>query len=398
MNEKYKIVYENKGEKKELILDSDTFSNDNLPANIIEIKKLKINKKKTLTSKKIKLKSKDINSLFYELNLMLQSNLVISEALDILIKNRKDINIRKFLEKIKASFTSIESIEKQLQEFKVDDMILSFLSLCQKRGNIKLNINALTTLLLESYKIKDEFIKAIRYPFVLIVSFFISLNMIFYFVLPNFKTIFSDNISALPIATKVLFFTHYLYSNFFIFILFIFIALVFFAFYKYKNSEKFKYLCHELLVEKLFLIKEIYLNMQLYKLFLVIDIMLKSNYEFHQALSSSKVLLKNQYLLDKISLIENLLENGKTINYSFSQAKLFDDLILNLLSSAEASNSLAIISTEIKEIYKNRFTQKIKLLTSIIEPIFLVSLMGLILWIILAVFMPIWDMGKMINI
>ena len=33
------------------------------------------------------------------------------------------------------------------------------------------------------------------------------------------------------------------------------------------------------LVEKIVLIKDIYLNMQLYKLFLVIDIMLKSNYE-----------------------------------------------------------------------------------------------------------------------
>ena len=398
MSEKYKILYENNGEVKELILDSNSFIKQNLPSNILEIKKLKISKEKITKNKQIKLKTKDINSLFYELNIMLQSNLVISEALDILIKNRKDKDSIKFLEKIKTSFTSIEDIKVQLKEFKVDDLVLSFLSLCQKRGNIKLNINALTTLLLENYKIKEEFKKAIRYPLVLIISFFISLNMIFYFVLPNFKSIFSDNISSLPTATKILFFAHYLYSNFFIFIVFLFSSLVIFVFYKYKNNKRFKYLCHELLVKKLFLIKEIYLNMQLYKLFLVIDIMLKSNYEFHQALSSSKVLLKNQYLLDKISLIENLLENGKTINYSFSQAKLFDDLILNLLSSAEASNSLDVITNEIKEIYKNRFTQKIKLLTSIIEPIFLVSLMGLILWIILAVFMPIWDMGKMINI
>ena len=397
MIEKYKIIYEQNSEIKELVLDKNSFSKQNLPSNIIEIKKLKSNTLKRSKTKKIKLKEKEINSLFYELNLMLQSNLVISEALDILIKNRKDENTKKLLEKIKSSFTSIEPIETQLQEFKLDSMILSFLSLCQKRGNIKLNIKALTSLLLENHKIKEEFKKAIRYPLVLIVSFFISLNLIFYFVLPNFKAIFSDNLSSLPLATKILFSVHYLYSNFFIFIVFILGVGVFYAFYKYQNSEEFKYLFHELLVEKIYLIKEIYLNMQLYKLFLVIDNMLKSNYEFHQALSSSKVLLKNQYLLDKISLIENLLENGKTINYSFSQAKLFDDLILNLLSSAEASNSLDVISSEIKEIYKNRFTQNIKLLTSIIEPIFLVSLMGLILWIILAVFMPIWDMGKMIN-
>lgn len=138
--------------------------------------------------------------------------------------------------------------------------------------------------------------------------------------------------------------------------------------------------------------------MQLYKLFLLMDIMLKSNYEFHKAFISSKILLKNKYLLDKMRLIDNLLQNGKSINYSFFKTQIFDDIVLNLINTGEVSNSLAITIDEIKKIYKNRFNDKMNLLVSLIQPIFLIIIMGLILWIVLAIFMPIWDMGNMIKV
>lgn len=87
-----------------------------------------------------------------------------------------------------------------------------------------------------------------------------------------------------------------------------------------------------------------------------------------------------------------------SINNSFSKTKLFDDIVLNLINTGEISNSLVITIDEIKKIYKNRFNDKINLLTSLIQPIFLIVIMGLILWIVLAIFMPIWDMGNMIKV
>ena len=221
--------------------------------------------------------------------------------------------------------------------------------------------------------------------------------MIFYFVVPNFKSVFDGSMHLLPFSTKALFFINYIYANYILYILVSMISIIILLYFYYKRSDKLQYFIDEFLIKKLYLYKDIYLSMQAYKLFLVLDIMLKSNYEFHKALISSKVLLKNKYLLDRITLIENLLENGKTINYSFSKALIFDDLVLNLINTAEVSNSLDITTVEIKEIYKNRFEEKIKFLISIIEPIFIVLLMGLILWIVLAIFVPIWDMGNMIK-
>lgn len=394
---KYKIKYQKDEKVEELILKTSDLANENLPQNILEIKEEKESFKIDF-KRKIKIDNKKINLLFYELNLMLQSNINFSDALDILIKNRKDKDIVKLLQIIKESFSSGKSIDENLKEFNINYLVISFLRNCQNSGNITLNINALSKLLIENSELKKSFYKAISYPIFLFITFFLSIVTIFTFVIPKFKTIFFQVKDELPLATKILLVFENFFVNYSFYFFCFFSFIIIFIIYFYKQNPKFEYFIDKFMIRKIVLFKDIYLNMQLYKFFLLIDIMLKSNYEFHKAFISSKLLLKNKYLLDKIYIIDNLLQNGKSINNSFSKTKLFDDIVLNLINTGEISNSLVITVDEIKKIYKNRFDDKMSFLISLIQPIFLVTIMGLILWIVLAIFMPIWNMGNMINI
>ncbi|MFY4750497.1 type II secretion system F family protein [Aliarcobacter butzleri] len=394
---KYKIKYQKDEKVEELILKTSDLANENLPQNILEIKEEKESFKIDF-KRKIKIDNKKMNLLFYELNLMLQSNINFSDALDILIKNRKDKDIVKLLQIIKESFSSGKSIDENLKEFNINDLVISFLRNCQNSGNITLNINALSKLLIENSELKKSFYKAISYPILLFITFFLSIVTIFTFVIPKFKTIFFQVKDELPLATKILLVFENFFVNYSFYFFCFFSFIIIFIIYFYKQNAKFEYFIDKFMIRKIVLFKDIYLNMQLYKFFLLIDIMLKSNYEFHKAFISSKLLLKNKYLLDKIYIIDNLLQNGKSINNSFSKTKLFDDIVLNLINTGEISNSLVITIDEIKKIYKNRFDDKMSFLISLIQPIFLVTIMGLILWIVLAIFMPIWNMGNMINI
>lgn len=395
---KYKVKYQENSNIKTKIIETLDINEENLPQNIVSIKELKSKKNISIFSFNTKISNKEINLLFYELNIMLDANITFSDALNILIKNKKNKNIIALLESIKYSFTNSKSISLAVKKFNINYLVSAFLDISQSTGNINSNIKALYLLLEENSKIKEDFIKSIRYPIVLIISFIISLFSIFYFVIPKFELIFAQTTNELPLATKILLQTQYFFENYFIYGTLFFILLISTLYIYYKKDNSFEYFIDKFIITKIFIIKDIYLNMQLYKIFLILDIMINSKHEFHKALISSKVLLKNQYLLDKIATIDNLLQNGKSISYSFSQTQIFDDIVLNLINTGEVSNSLNITVKEIKKIYKIRFNNKIKLLTALVEPIFLVTIMGLILWIVLAIFMPIWDMGNMIKI
>lgn len=105
---------------------------------------------------------------------MLQANINISDALDILIKNKKDKNIIDFLKTIKYSLSKGKNIDENLDKFKINSLVISFLKISQDSGNLALNMRALSELLKQSEEIKKSFYKAISYPIVLMITFIIS--------------------------------------------------------------------------------------------------------------------------------------------------------------------------------------------------------------------------------
>ncbi|MCT7466994.1 type II secretion system F family protein [Aliarcobacter cryaerophilus] len=392
---KYRVKYQENGKIKVDIVDDDKLLFIKKSKNILEIKE--INKIFYIFKKEIRIDNKKLAQLFYELNLMLKSNINISDALEILIKNRKEKKIVEFLKTINYAFSNSKPIKDELKRFKIDDTVKSFLQISQNSANLDLNIEAISTLLNETKDIKKSFYKAISYPIFLLISFLISIFIIFLFVVPNFKTIFAQSQNNLPIATKILLAMEDFFVNHTLFIIIIPFLVLFFIWIFYKISKSFRSFLDKFLFKTLPISSKIYQNFEFYKLFLMIDIMQKSKYEFHKAFETSRLLVKNKYLLDKIQIIDNLLQNGKTISYSFKNVDIFDDIVLNLLNTGEVSNSLELTIYEVKKIYKNRFDDSINFIILLIQPIFLLLMASLTLFIVLAIFTPIWDMGSMIR-
>ena len=392
---KYRVKYQENGKIKVDIVDSDKLLLIKKSKNILEIKEK--NEIFNILKKEIKIDNKKLAQLFYELNLMLKSNINISDALEILIKNRKDKKVLELLKTINYSFSNSKPIKEELKRFKIDHIVKSFLQISQNSSNIDLNIEAISLLLNETKDIKKSFYKAISYPIFLLISFLISIFIIFLFVVPNFKTIFAQSQNNLPIATKILLAMEDFFVNHTLFIIIIPFLVLFFIWIFYKISKSFSSFLDKFLFKTLPIRSKIYQNFEFYKLILMIDIMQKSKYEFHKAFETSRLLVKNKYLLDKIQIIDNLLQNGKTISYSFKNVDIFDDIVLNLLNTGEVSNSLELTIYEVKKIYKNRFDDSINFIILLIQPIFLLLMASLTLFIVLAIFTPIWDMGSMIR-
>ncbi|MGB6329051.1 MAG: type II secretion system F family protein [Halarcobacter sp.] len=398
---KYKIIYQEDKIVKTKIIEANSFENISLPENTIEVKKeffsLNLNSFSDSFKKKY-IKEKELISLFYELSLMLDSKILLDEALEILIRNKKDKNVLEFLKTLQKSFSKSQDINKSLENFKINPLIKSYFKITQESGNISSNIKSLSTMINDNYEIKKEFKKAMTYPFILIITFFFSLIGIFKVVVPKFEFMFTNNKIQLPLATKILFITKDIFENYFVLLVFSSILIVFILIFIYKNSEKLRYKIDKTLAKNLFLISDLYKYKIFYTYFVILDILLKSKYEFHESLVKSRILLKNKYVLDKISQIENLLKSGKSVSSAFESTKLFDDITISLLNTGEITNSLDVTISEIKNIYKKRFDEKLKTFVLLIEPMFLVIIMALIVWIILAVFVPLWSMGDMLKV
>lgn len=393
---KYKIIYQKNDKIESKIIKTNNLEDEILPENIIEIKREKLSFLNLFESKRIK--DKDLKMIFYEFSLMLDSKILFDDALEILIKSQKNSLIKEFLETIQSSFYNSIDIVKSLKKYKINPLVKSFFKITQDSGNTIENMKSLSKLISDEYEIRREFIKSMIYPMILFFTFFFSLLGIFKFVVPKFEFMFSQGTLELPLATKILFFVKDIYDHY---LLIICISICFFIFlfgFLYKNSVKIKYKIDKLLAQNLYFISTIYKLKTLYLYFTVVDLLLDSKYEVNESISRAKVLINNNYLLDRITQIENLLKSGKNIHFAFTHVNLFDDITLSLIRTGELTNSLGTTIKEIKNIYKKRFDEKLELFSQMIEPIFFIIIMSLIVWIILAIFVPIWSMGDMLKV
>lgn len=393
---KYNITYQKNGEIKNQIVTDIELELIKKEFDILTIKA-----KKTIFEIKfknrVKVPKKELLLIFFELNLMLESNINISDAIDILIKSKKNKKTQKFLQAMNYALSNSMPISEVLDEFVIEDFVKDFLNISQNSSNLARNVDAIYHLLKEQDSIKKSFYKALGYPIFLFFTFLASLFIIFSFVIPSFKSIFQNQIENLPQSTKILLNMEIFFKEYSLVFIIIVSFLILFLIFLYKISKKFEYFLDYIFIRYIPIFSIVLRNLQLYKLFLVVDIMQKSKYEFHKAFLNSKLLVKNKYLLDKIRVIDSLLENGKSICFAFKDVNIFDDIILNLLNTGEVTNSLEIVVPEIKKIYKHRFENSVNLMISIIQPLFLLIIASMILFIVLAIFTPIWEMGSLIK-
>lgn len=393
---KYNITYQKNGEIKNQIVTDIELELIKKEFDILTIKP----KKSIFEIKfknRIKVPKKELLLIFFELNLMLESNINISDAIDILIKSKKNKKTQKFLQAMNYALSNSMPISEVLDEFVIEDFVKDFLNISQNSSNLARNVDAIYHLLKEQDSIKKSFYKALGYPIFLFFTFLASLFIIFSFVIPSFKSIFQNQIENLPQSTKILLNMEIFFKEYSLIFIIIVSFLILFLIFLYKISKKFEYFLDYIVIKYIPIFSIVLRNLQLYKLFLVVDIMQKSKYEFHKAFLNSKLLVKNKYLLDKIRVIDSLLENGKSICFAFKDVNIFDDIILNLLNTGEVTNSLEIVVPEIKKIYKHRFENSVNLMISIIQPLFLLIIASMILFIVLAIFTPIWEMGSLIK-
>ncbi|AZL54370.1 type II secretion system F family protein [Aliarcobacter skirrowii] len=393
---KYNITYQKNGEIKNQIVTDIELELIKKEFDILTIKA----KKSIFEIKfknRVRVPKKELLLIFFELNLMLESNINISDAIDILIKSKKNKKTQKFLQAMNYALSNSMPISEVLDEFVIEDFVKDFLNISQNSSNLARNVDAIYHLLKEQDSIKKSFYKALGYPIFLFFTFLASLFIIFSFVIPSFKSIFQNQIENLPQSTKILLNMEIFFKEYSLIFIIIVSFLILFLIFLYKISKKFEYFLDYIFIKYIPIFSIVLRNLQLYKLFLVVDIMQKSKYEFHKAFLNSKLLVKNKYLLDKIRVIDSLLENGKSICFAFKDVNIFDDIILNLLNTGEVTNSLEIVVPEIKNIYKHRFENSVNLMISIIQPLFLLIIASMILFIVLAIFTPIWEMGSLIK-
>jgi len=91
------------------------------------------------------------------------------------------------------------------------------------------------------------------------------------------------------------------------------------------------------------------------------------------------------------------VREGAALSSSLGAAKLFPPLVIHLIASGEATGRLDTMLARAAEAQSRELQNWVRRLTALLEPVLLVTMGGLVLFIVVAILLPIFEMNTMVR-
>jgi type II secretory pathway component PulF len=250
--------------------------------------------------------------------------------------------------------------------------------------------------LLEFQMKTQEIIKsAMRYPIFVSSALAIAFIVLIKAVVPKFVPMFKNSKIALPLPTQILLIINDAIQNYGIFIILLVFAIGI-AFYYYKRTEIGAFMIDRMKL-KMPLIGPIIQKISMSRFAFILENLIKVGIPIIQTLDIASRAVGNKYVAKKIQDIAKSVEKGRGISKPLKEAKIFPPLVVHLISTGEETGSLEDMLREISIHYDREVTYSVNRLSAWIEPLMTVCLAGMVLFLALAIFMPWWDMMKVMR-
>jgi type IV pilus assembly protein PilC len=342
---------------------------------------------------KKKVSNKDIHSFNKEFLVLLRAGIPIVKCIQIIAEKMEDSYFSEILRAVMQDIESGESVSEAFgkYEYIFSGLYTTSLYAGEKSGKLPEAIEGYIDYQAKTEELRHKIVSASLYPVILIAFTVFTVIFLLSYVVPSFTNIYVKSDTTMPAVTTVLLFISEGVKDNIFYIILLMIAL-FITFKHYRKTDK-----GNLIIDhwKLSLphLGEIFLYYSLTKLTRTLSTLIKSGIHIVESLRIVLPLLENKFLEEKFKQVIKGVEEGELFSNSLKNTGSFPDTAIQMISAGETTGALTIILPEITEYYENELKTKIGLMTTLIEPILMILIGLLIGFILIGMYLPIFQMA-----
>jgi len=355
--------------------------------------------KKTSLSKplRFKIKYRQITIFSRRLASLLKSGVPILSSLAILQEQSEDPHLKYILSDIYNSIKEGTSFSESLKKY---PKVFSPLYIALVKTGEDSGALAEALLRIADYRQKEEeflskFRTALIYPLFMILVGIGTVIFMLVFVLPKISQIFINLKQKLPLPTRlVLVISAFLKDKI---LAIIFIALLFiFIFLRYLKTEKGRK-NYDAFKLRIFFLGNFILKTELARFSRTLSLLIKNGISVIRAIELSIPVLENEILKDCFSNSLSQLKQGGSFGKSLKEYKIIPLFMSNLISVGEESGKLAEALEEVAFSYEKDTQDTIAIFTTLLEPLLILVIGGIIGFVVIAMLLPIFEMNLAIR-
>ena len=355
----------------------------------------KVRKRKMRSGQKIK--AKDISIFTRQLATMMKAGVPLLQAFDIVGRGNANASVAKLLNEIRTDVETGTSLSAAFRKYPLyfDNLYCNLVEAGEQAGILETLLDRLAVYMEKTEAIKSKIKSALMYPISVVVVAFVVVAVIMIFVIPAFKQVFSSFGADLPAPTLFVI----AMSEFFVkFWWLIFGGIgggLYFFMQAWRRSEKV-----QMFMDRLLLKVPVFGNL-IYKSVIsrwtrTLSTMFAAGVPLVEALDSVGGAAGNYVYAAATEKIQTEVATGTSLTAAMTNANVFPTMVLQMCAIGEESGALDHMLGKAADFYEAEVDDMVEGLSSLMEPIIIVFLGGLIGGIVVSMYLPIFKLGQVV--
>ena len=341
--------------------------------------------------RKKKVKLRDLSVFNRQLSVMFNAGLPITQGIGILAGQQQNQYFADALNDVRKDVEAGSNLSNSLKKYPdiFNDLYTSMIQAGEASGNLDTILMRLSEYIENMTKLVGKVKSAMAYPIAVLIIALVLTSVILWKVVPVFQNMFDQLGAALPLPTQIIIKASDFMQNNILFLIAGGAGLVF-AFKAYNKTFQGRRVVDKIKL-KIPVCGELLLKVGVARITRTLATLLNSGVEIIEAITITAKTSGNAIIEDAVLKSRSSVQEGKPLYEAWEEPKLFPFMVTQMISVGEQTGSLSTMLGKIADFYDEEVDQSVSALISLMEPIMILFLGGLVGTIIIAMYLPLFS-------
>ena len=344
-----------------------------------------------------KIKPKDIAVFTRQMATMMKAGVPLLQAFDIVGRGNPNPSVTKLLNDIRQDVETGTSLSVAFRKHPMyfDALYCNLVEAGEAAGILETLMDRLATYMEKTEAIKGKIKSALMYPTSVVLVAFIVVTVIMIFVIPAFKEVFTSFGADLPAPTLLVMSISEFFVDYWWLIFGVLGGGFYFFMQAWKRSPKMQRVMDRLLL-KMPIFGVLIDKSCVARWTRTLSTMFAAGVPLVEALDSVGGASGNSVYKEATDRIQHEVATGSSLNVAMANANVFPSMVLQICAIGEESGAIDHMLGKAADFYEQEVDEMVAGLSSLMEPIIIVFLGGIIGSIVVAMYLPIFKLGQVV--
>ncbi|GHE99825.1 type II secretion system inner membrane protein GspF [Thalassotalea profundi] len=397
---------DNRGKNKKGVIEGDTprqvrsmlREQGLIPTEVTpSLQKSKQNSSRIRFGSKNKVSATELALITRQLATLVESGLPLEESLLAVAEQCDKNSLKSMIMAVRTKVTEGYGLSESMAEYPqvFSDLFRAMVAAGEKSGHLEKVLNRLADYTEQRQQLRSQIIQALVYPIIMTVVAIGVIVILLTKVVPQIVGQFEHMGANLPQSTQFLIASSDFLQNYGLYI-FICLCLIVIAFKRMLQKPSFKLAFHQRLL-RLPLIGKVAKGLNTARFARTLSILTASAVPLLESMKISGEVLNNLHIKAKVKESADKVREGSSLRVSLEQTKLFPPMMLHMIASGEKSGQLEHMLGRAADNQDREFEAIMNISLKALEPAIMVSMAGVVLFIVMAILQPILQLNTMIG-